>query len=377
MHCSNSSSCNITPRSSTTDQPPSDTPSGTNAGREVIAHDKKEFSLLLDLPEDIQSKIFTYLQARDIAHLRRVNSSINNRLENDDAMARAWYRQLAPSHRTRLETIVATKDKDELQKWLKRFTKDEALIKSIMDRQESIHFPALFFSTLTKLMCQCKAFQLETKATIPCNTLKDLASFSADGRHLVIACDSKTCKIYDQESNESWLPKGTISHDEKVRSVTFSANSRYIVTAGMDGKAKIYGKKDEQSWEEKATISHDQRVKSATFSPDSRHVITCGIDNTVKIHGLTINGSWKEKAIISNDDDIRLATFSLDGRHVVTASFDRTVKIYGQNSDGSWGEKATSSHPGGLVSATFSINGHVLTIHGDNTAKITELRMDD
>ncbi|WP_422137189.1 F-box protein [Endozoicomonas sp. ALC020] len=95
MDCSISSSCNITPRPSAPGQSPSDTPSGTAMGKNVIERDKKEFSLLLDLPDDIQSKIFTYLQARDIAHLRRVNSSINNRLKNDDGMAIAWYRQLA------------------------------------------------------------------------------------------------------------------------------------------------------------------------------------------------------------------------------------------------------------------------------------------
>ncbi|WP_422413779.1 F-box protein, partial [Endozoicomonas sp. ALB122] len=67
MDCSNSSFCNITPRPSTPGQSPSDTPRGTITGKNVIVRDKNEFSLLLDLPEDIQSKIFTYLQARDIA----------------------------------------------------------------------------------------------------------------------------------------------------------------------------------------------------------------------------------------------------------------------------------------------------------------------
>ncbi|WP_448215999.1 F-box protein [Endozoicomonas sp. 2B-B] len=172
MDCINNNSCIDDRLSSKPEQSQTELPSSTYAGRGVIERDKNEFSLLLDLPEDIQSRIFTYLQARDIAHLTRANSSINNRLKNDDAMARACYRQLASSHQTLLKTIVATKDKDELRKWLQRFTKDEALIKSIMDRQASIHFPALFFSTLTKLMCQCKAFKLETKASIPSEFFK-------------------------------------------------------------------------------------------------------------------------------------------------------------------------------------------------------------
>ncbi|WP_422414246.1 hypothetical protein, partial [Endozoicomonas sp. ALB122] len=153
MDCLNNNSGRSTPPSSRPGLPPSDTPSGNTMGRNVFVRDKNEFSLLLDLPPGIQSKIFTCLRAHDITQLTRANSDINNRLKNDAAMARAWYRRLASSHQTLLKTIVAAKDKDELQKWLKRFTKDEALVKSIMDRQASIYFPALFFSTLTKLMC--------------------------------------------------------------------------------------------------------------------------------------------------------------------------------------------------------------------------------
>ncbi|WP_422414252.1 WD40 repeat domain-containing protein, partial [Endozoicomonas sp. ALB122] len=370
MDCINKNSCDVTLPSSASGQPPSDTSSGTIMGKNVIVRDKSEFSLLLDLPPGIQSRIFTYLRAHDITQLTRANSQTNNGLKNDAAMAKAWYRHFASSHQTLLKTIVAAKDKDELQKWLKRFTKDEALVKSIMDHQASIHFPVLLYFTLTKLMTQCKTFALETKATLPCDGETGSATFSADGRHLV-SVNCKTVEIYGQKSDGSWEAKGTICHDNRVCTVTFSANGRYVVTAADDFKTKIYGQKDEQSWEEKATISHDNWINSATFSADSRHLVSWSKDGKAKIYGKNDEGSWEKKATIYHDEWVCSATFSVDSCYVVTADGDGKAKIYGKTDEGSWEEKAIISHNKWVKSATFSTDGrYVVTASGDGTAKI-------
>ncbi|WP_257280278.1 WD40 repeat domain-containing protein [Endozoicomonas sp. ISHI1] len=266
-------SCFDDPLSSTPDQSHSETPPAITMGREVIVLDKNKLSLLLDLPLGIQSKIFTYLRAHDITQLTRANSYINNTLKNDDSMARAWYRRFAPSHQALIKTVVTAKDIDELQKWLKRFTKDEALVKSVMDRQSSIHFPTLFFFTITKLMIECKTFTSETKASLPNNGKINSAAFSADGQYLVSVSDSKTVIIFGQESDGSWKEKAIISHLRDIRSTTFSINGGYVITASFDGTAKIYGQNSDGSWEEKATISHPGDIRSARLSIDG-HVLT-------------------------------------------------------------------------------------------------------
>uniref|UniRef100_UPI00214955E7 WD40 repeat domain-containing protein n=1 Tax=unclassified Endozoicomonas TaxID=2644528 RepID=UPI00214955E7 len=230
---------------STPDQARSERTSGTAMGRNVIVRDKKELSLLLDLPLEIQSKIYSYLQAHDITRLTRVNSYMNSTIKNDTSIARAWYRQFPSSQQALMETIVTAKDKDQLEDWLRRFTKDEALIKSIMDCQTSVYFPALFFSSITKLMSECKTFKLETKATLPIfatrnlhtTATKKLASFGLDSRHILIVSDNKTLKIY---CCESWTVKATISHDNSINEATFSASGRHVVTASNDKTAKIY-----------------------------------------------------------------------------------------------------------------------------------------
>ncbi|WP_422132520.1 F-box/WD repeat-containing protein [Endozoicomonas sp. ALD040] len=278
MNFIKSLSCFCGSLSSTANPSRSERASGTAKDRKIIVRNKKKPSPLLSLPEEMQSEIFTYLKAHDIAKLAQVNSYINDTLKNDTAIARAWFRRFPSSHQALLKTIVTEKNKNQLEGWLTRFTKDKALIKSVMDRQPSIYFPALFLCTLTKLMSQCKKFNLETKATFSGSG----AAFSPDDHHMMIAIDNETLKIYRQEDNGSWTEKATVSHNDGVKSATFSPDGRYAITASKDGATKIYGQQADGSWVEKATISHDDCVNSATFSADG-HVLTIHGNNTVQI----------------------------------------------------------------------------------------------
>ncbi len=377
MDCINNHSCLGEPLSSTPDQSQLETPRSSTMGRDVIVSDKNKISLLLDLPIEIQSKIYRYLQTRDIARLTRANSYINNTLKNDASMAKAWYRRFTSSHQAISRTIVTAKYKDQLGDCLSRFTKDKALVKSIMDHQASFYFPALFFSTLTKLMIECKTFTSETKASLPNNGKINSAAFSADGQYLVSVCDSKTVIIFGRETDGSWQAKGTISHDGRVISFMISNDGDYVVTASVDGKARIYGKKDERSWEEKTTITHNKTVISATFSANSRYVVTVSDDGKAKIYALEDDGSWAEKAIICHDLSVRSATFSADSRYLVTASSDSKAKIYGKKDDGSWIQKAIIYHDHPLISATFSADSrHMIIECEDNKVKIYALELD-
>ncbi|WP_422132526.1 F-box/WD repeat-containing protein [Endozoicomonas sp. ALD040] len=388
--------------SSTADQSRSERRSGTAMNRNVFIHKRKKPSPLLRLPEELQSKICTYLQAHDIAKLAQVNSHINITIKNADLIAKAWYRQFALSHQTLLKTPLTSKDKNQLEGWLRRFTKDEALIKSIMDRQESKYFPVLFVSTVTKLMSECETFKLETKATFPAFGKSDLFKFSPDGHHVIIPIDKGKVKIYGKKDGGSWEEKITISHDDWVRSVTFSANSRHVVTTSDDKTAKIYDLSTDGSWVEKATISHVKSIFEATFSPADRYIVTASKDGKAKIYGKQDDGSWVEKAIISHDDFENSAEFSADGLYVVAIEHRRAI-IYGKQDDGSWVKKAIISHYKPVRSAKFSADSRhlvtcsndgtvaicgkkddgswrieiILTVHEDNTAKITELRMNE
>ncbi len=354
----------------------SETPIATTMGRDVIVRDKNKLSLLLNLPFEIQSKIYSHLQTRDIANLIRANSYMNKTLKNDNSMARAWYRRFASSRQALIKTIVTEKDKDQFGNWLSRFTMDKALVKSVMDRHGSIDFPALFSFTLTKLMIECKTFIFETKASLLNNGRMNSATLSADGHYLVSVSDSKTVIIFGRETDGSWQAKGTITHDGRVTSFMLSNDGHYVVTTSEDCKARIYGKKDERSWEEKAIISHDKPVMSATFSANDRYLVTASHDGKAKVYGLEDDESWAEKAIISHDF-LTSATFSDDSRYVVTTSLDHTAKIYGKMNDGSWIVKAIISHDNSVWSAKFSADSrHIITCCEGNRMKICGLEDD-
>ncbi|WOG28273.1 F-box/WD40 repeat-containing protein [Endozoicomonas sp. 8E] len=388
-----------------------------SAGREVSVYIQNQ-SPFLCLPYEIKSMIIRYLGFREITRLAKVCRHLRDLVENDKAVARAWYRRFPSPHQYQLKAMIAKKDEQQLRDWLAPFANKDT-VESLLKQRESTYFPAQLLFTNSKLMSQCKKFKLVKKTEITHLDQVNAATLSIDGRHLVTASDT-TAKIFGQEADGSWELQGTISHNNWVISASFSLDGRHVVTASLDHTAKIYGQEDNGSWKEKAIIPHIEQVTSATFSADGRRLMTVGPDHRVKFFGQGDNGSWELEDTIYHTSQVNSARFSFDesllaihdinavvtiyGKgtvgswvkkttlqgiqfaiadisadncHLVTTNWDGSAKIYSQKASASWQETACISHVRWLTSANFSADClHVVITSNDNTAKISRLQAD-
>ncbi|WP_448217571.1 F-box/WD repeat-containing protein [Endozoicomonas sp. 2B-B] len=250
--------------------------SGVSAGMSVTVPDKeiKKTTSLHDLPEEIIVKIACLLEFRDIVSLQQVSTHTYTAIKNDPALEKAWYCRFSSLHQYQLKKILPIEDKEQLRSWLRPFTKDEALVESIIECRKSDYFPALFYFSKARLMSQYKKYIADTEAVITHVDRVNSVSFSIDGCRVVTASDDNTAIIYGQNANGSWEEKATIFHNGSVTSASFSADARHVLTTSQDGTAKIYGQETNGSWLEKVIISHDDSIRSATFSADGHHVLT-------------------------------------------------------------------------------------------------------
>ncbi|WP_422138008.1 F-box/WD repeat-containing protein [Endozoicomonas sp. ALC020] len=415
------------------------TPTGNHAGRSITVTDEEKKPSLQHLASETLSLIFRHLKLRDIRSLQKVCTRFRDLIKEDNALAKAWFRQFSSAHQNQLRMSINRKDKNQLRAWFESFPNDQVLLESLTDRQTtSVYSASLLFFNRVEMMCQCKTFELVTQSTID-KTYKpnsatseierlhmahlsrvDSAALSADGRYLLTANRDCSAKIYGCKADGTWEIKTIIHHYGDTRSAIFSPDSRHVVITS-DAKAMIYDLGCNESWEQNTTILHGHKIKSATFSTDSRHVATVSFDytaqihslkdhgswelttklprqnavlsatfsvdgclitacqdKTVKIHSQKADGSWEQKDIISHDSVVELATFSADGCYVIIASTDCKAKIYGKKCDGSWVENTVIQHGGHLSSATFSPDGrHVVTASNDRTVKIYGRKAND
>ncbi|WP_257279555.1 WD40 repeat domain-containing protein [Endozoicomonas sp. ISHI1] len=344
-----------------------------SAGRSVALAEKEEkdkpsFQYLAVLSS---SMIYSCLQLRDIASLERVCTRLRDGIKHDNALAKAWYRRFPSPLQYQLRTAINTKNVDQLREWFESFTNDQVLVKSLTDRRtDRVYMPALLFFTKTKLMSECKTFELDT-TTINEKEFVNSANLSVDGRHLVTAGGDCSAIIYVHKADGSWEITTTIPHHFWVNSATFSPDGRRVVTASVDNTAKIYSLNTDGSWELTVTLVHEGIVESATFSADGLHVVTASADETAQIHSQKTDGSWELTAILFHSHIVNSANFSTNCRHVVTASSDHTAQIHSLEADGSWKKAAVIFHKNCVNSASFSPDSRrVVTASDDNTAKI-------
>ncbi|WP_422133814.1 F-box/WD repeat-containing protein [Endozoicomonas sp. ALD040] len=403
-----------------------ETPKVICAGRSVIEPDKEiENKPSLQVLSSLSlSMIFSHLKFRDVSSLTKVCTRFRDLINEDNALAKAWYRQFSSPHQYQLRKTINTKNGNQLRAWLQSFTNDEAVLTSFKDcKPESVYLPARLYFTKTRLMSECKTFKLVNKATIKEDRAIRTALLSVDGRHMVTvaedprertpqiyvyktdgswenittiphedwvnsvifsldgdrvltACSDGTVKIYDKEADGSWKHKATLANNR--HSLSFIADERHVLTTSRDGTTMIHGLKDDGSWELPTTLSHNARIESAALSADGCHLVTAGFDYTAKIHSQKTDGSWEVKGIIPHKSLVYTGNFSPDSHYIVTASRDFTAKIYGRQADGSWLPEITIEHDCAVKSANFSPDGHyVLTASNDCTVKIYYLNADE
>ncbi|WP_422133827.1 F-box/WD repeat-containing protein [Endozoicomonas sp. ALD040] len=351
------------------------TPMGKSAVWSITVSDKEQKSSFQDLTSDTLSLIFRHLKVRDIRSLQQVCTRLRDVIKEDNALAKAWYRQLSPAHLNQLRVTLTRKDKNQLRAWFESFTNDQALLNSLTERQPTgLYSSALLFFIRAELMSQCETFELVTIATIDKTykadsydlsaNISDMAfhnrvisaALSADGRYLATANGDNTAKIFEHKADGTWEIKITIPHyDERVESVVFSPDSHHVLTSSSMNTAEIYDLGDE-SWEPNITTLDDLYVNSATFSPDSQHVVTAGSRQAAKIHSKKRDGSWQLTTTLPHENTVSSASFSNDGCYLVTACCDGTVKIFSRKDDGSWEKKDVIPINDGDMSPTATIS---------------------
>ena len=223
----------------------------------------------------------------------------------------------------------------------------------------------------TAQIWELDAGQWQKKVTIQHSGWVNNASFSPDGHYLATASDDNTAQIWELFAGQ-WQKKSTIEHFGWVSSASFSPDGHYLATASDDHTAQIWELVAGQ-WQKKTTLQHSLLVKDVNFSPDGSILVTASHDNTAQIWEL-VAGQWQKKATIKHVRWVNSASFSPDGRHIVTASDDHTIKILGRFA-GQWQEKATISHTNEVNRARFSPDGRQLvTASDDETAKVWLLK---
>ena len=228
-----------------------------------------------------------------------------------------------------------------------------------------------------------KGGKWQVKVTIaqhPLRTVTD-AQFSPDGKYLVTTFLQGTVKIWKLDDGQ-WQKKFNIAHPYSVTNARFSPDGKHLVTVTANGaifrgyrriihETKIWELVGDQS-QEKVTIQHSGIVNNLHFSLDGKHLAIASHDGTAKICGL-VGGKWQVKATIWHSGPVANASFSRDGKLLVTASRDRTAKICGLV-NGKWQKIVTIGHSGAVTNARFGPDYQIVTASSDNTAKIWVLK---
>jgi hypothetical protein len=104
------------------------------------------------------------------------------------------------------------------------------------------------------------------------------ASFSPDGRWIVIASSDRTARVWDAANGKAIGEP--MRHDGQIKSAVFSPDGKWIVTASEDGTAHLWASMSGKPVGE--PMRHDGRVNDAVFSPDGKWVLTASDDGTAR-----------------------------------------------------------------------------------------------
>jgi WD40 repeat protein/serine/threonine protein kinase len=194
--------------------------------------------------------------------------------------------------------------------------------------------------------------------------LKPAASFSADGKLLLLACRSRSAQLRDANSGKLLRE---LRHREVVYHAAFSRDGVWAVTASKDGSARVW---------DVATgtpagppLEHSGSVVFAQFSSDANKLLTVRDRHVVQLW------DWREGRRIAPEiprrSDLYHASLSPDGSNILTTAWSGFAHFY----------DATTSRlmvqfqqQGGLIDAAYSPDGrNVATACEDGNAWLWEV----
>jgi WD40 repeat protein/serine/threonine protein kinase len=182
--------------------------------------------------------------------------------------------------------------------------------------------------------------------------LEPAASFSPDGKLLLLARGSKSAHLLDAATGALVRE---FSHDQVVYHAAFSPDGRQVVTSSKDGSARV--------WDVATgslagpSLQHDGPVIWSQFSSDGNQLLTVRDRHVVQLwdwrDGRRLAPEIPRRSVLSH------ASLSPDGRTVLTTARSGFCHLYDAASSRLMYE---FQQPGGVVDAAFSPNGRRMAI---------------
>jgi WD40 repeat protein len=191
--------------------------------------------------------------------------------------------------------------------------------------------------------------------------LKPSASFSPDGKLLLLACGSKSAQLRDAGSGSV---VHELTHGQMVYHAAFSPDGRQVVTSSKDGTARVW---DVATGKPAGPpLEHGGMVAWAEFSSDGSKLLTVLERHRVQLW------DWREGRRLGREiprrSTLSHASLSRDGSMILTTAQSGYAHVY----DAVSGRLMFQfQQQGGLVDAAFSPDGwHVATACEDGNAWI-------
>ena len=148
------------------------------------------------------------------------------------------------------------------------------------------------------------------------------ASFSPDGRHVVVGCVDNTARIFEVATGRQVVPP--LRHDNWVRTVAYGPDNRRVLTGSHDMTARLW---DATTGEPLTPpLLNSGEVVAVAISPDGRTGLTGAGDATARLWdlgtGRPIGPPMPHAARVTS------AVFSRDGSRVLTAGDSGEARVW-------------------------------------------------
>ena len=148
------------------------------------------------------------------------------------------------------------------------------------------------------------------------------ASFSPDGRHVVVGCVDNTARIFEVATGRGVVPP--LRHDNWVRAVAFGPDNRRVLTGSHDMTARLW---DATTGEPLTPpLRHSGEVLAVAISPDGRTGLTGSVDATARLWDLGTGRPIGPP--MPNAARVTSAVFSRDGSRVLTAGDSGEARVW-------------------------------------------------
>ncbi|CAE6488379.1 unnamed protein product [Rhizoctonia solani] len=196
------------------------------------------------------------------------------------------------------------------------------------------------------------------------------ASFSADGRYIVIGDDGGGICVYQAHDGREIISFQT--HQGLVESVSLSSDGNLIGSSSKKDHALCIWNVSDGSLVSGPLKGHTEEVYSNMLSPDGARLVSGSEDCTIRIWVISEPSPF-HLLLTGHTAPVNSVTFSPDGTQIASGSRDRTIRLW----DAASGifRYCLSGHTASVTCVRFSPCGSfVVSGSGDNTVRIWDPR---